>query len=198
MIERTVCGKCGGEIEKDRLAIVDTPICAKCAAATPGNILQDQRTEWHDPEVLAKELYTLYCEHVGGKAWNGDPLPTWAQFYSHAKKSKQATGWVAVAARAIQRLSARKPQEGNTRTVRCGECGAIYQKPRYDLDLKEGDKVIYESWVGGGMEKFPITITDTEHKDEGLYFGSQHDCVYPEKVIDNVRVCTRDDKYVKV
>lgn len=27
------------EIESDRLAILDTPICAKCAAAIPGNIL---------------------------------------------------------------------------------------------------------------------------------------------------------------
>ncbi len=110
MIERTVCGKCGAAIEKDRLAIVETPLCAKCAAETPGNILQDQRTQWHDPETLANDLYTHYCQMVGGKAWNGDPLPTWEQFYSSNEKRVQSHAWVCVAARAIERL---RPQHAS-------------------------------------------------------------------------------------
>ena len=86
-----------------------------------------------------------------------------------------------------------------SQVVNCGECGTAYVKPRYDLDLQVGDQVIYETWVESGMEKFPITITSTEHKAEmALYFGTQHDCVYPEKVLDFVRVDTRNHEFIKL
>lgn len=37
---------------------------------------------------LADKLYTLYCESVGGLAFNGDPLPKWTVFRSDASKLK--------------------------------------------------------------------------------------------------------------
>ena len=46
---------------------------------------------------IAGRLYECYCEAVGGKAFNGDVLPTWAEFTADVNKEKQAKAWVAVA-----------------------------------------------------------------------------------------------------
>ena len=58
-----------------------------------------------DPLVIAEALYTYYCHNVGGKAWNGDLLPTWKEFRSDAKKRAQSDAWVATAIRAIELLT---------------------------------------------------------------------------------------------
>lgn len=42
-------------------------------------------------------LYETYCKAVGGKAFNGDPLPEWRTFRDDASKSKQSDAWMAVA-----------------------------------------------------------------------------------------------------
>jgi hypothetical protein len=52
-------------------------------------------------ETLAEHLYTTYCDAVGGKAFNGDPLPTWAVFSVDPNKQVQAQGWRAAANRAL-------------------------------------------------------------------------------------------------
>lgn len=56
-----------------------------------------------DNERLAGYLYDEYCEKVGGVAFNGDPLPKWAEFSVDEKKQKQANAWrrVAEVARAL-------------------------------------------------------------------------------------------------
>lgn len=51
-------------------------------------------------EKLAGELYTAYCTAVGGKAFNGDPLPDWATFRADPSKQKQSDAWVATACQA--------------------------------------------------------------------------------------------------
>lgn len=51
--------------------------------------------------TLANELYTAYCESVGGVDWQGNPLPNWEEFSKDEKKQKQVLGWIAVANRAI-------------------------------------------------------------------------------------------------
>lgn len=48
-------------------------------------------------EQLAGALYTNYCKDVGGKAFNGDPLPTWFQFRSDPAKRVQSDAWVGIA-----------------------------------------------------------------------------------------------------
>lgn len=50
-----------------------------------------------DLEEIAKKLYTVYCEAVGGKAYDGKPLPTWEEFRGDPSKRKQSDAWVAVA-----------------------------------------------------------------------------------------------------
>lgn len=45
----------------------------------------------------AIELYDIYTAAVGGKAYDGRPLPTGAEFINDPTKQVQANGWRAVA-----------------------------------------------------------------------------------------------------
>lgn len=58
-----------------------------------------------DMERIAGILYEEYCKQVGGKAFNGDPLPDWATFRGDSNKRKQSDAWVAVAEKAYGVLS---------------------------------------------------------------------------------------------
>jgi len=46
---------------------------------------------------LAGFLYEVYCEAVGGVAFNGDKLPDWTTFYADKSKAKQVGAWISVA-----------------------------------------------------------------------------------------------------
>jgi hypothetical protein len=48
-------------------------------------------------DALADFLYTAYCDAVGGKAFNGDPLPDWETFSKDPAKQKQVNAWLATA-----------------------------------------------------------------------------------------------------
>lgn len=54
---------------------------------------------------LAKIMYDVYCNAVGGKAFNGDPLPGSEEFFVDPSKKKQSDAWVASALIAISHLS---------------------------------------------------------------------------------------------
>ena len=56
-------------------------------------------------EKLARAMYDVYCTAVGGKAWNGEPLPGSAEFFTDAGKQVQADGWRRAAGEAMQMLS---------------------------------------------------------------------------------------------
>ena len=43
------------------------------------------------------ELYDCYCLAVGGKSFNGDPLPAWSVFRNDSSKKTQADAWEKVA-----------------------------------------------------------------------------------------------------
>lgn len=51
---------------------------------------------------LAGKLYERYCQEVGGKAFNGDPLPDWQTFSNDATKQKQVNAWLSVAEEAYK------------------------------------------------------------------------------------------------
>lgn len=51
----------------------------------------------HTIENTAELLYTTYCNEVGGRAFNGDPLPDWETFARDPAKAKQANAWRAAA-----------------------------------------------------------------------------------------------------
>ena len=59
------------------------------------------------PEKLASILYENYCEQVGGKAFNGDPLPSWADFSADPDKQVQVSAWINTAQAAIDETSIR-------------------------------------------------------------------------------------------
>ena len=50
---------------------------------------------------LAEILYEANKKAVGGKAYNGDPLPTWAEFYADPNKKRQIGGWMAASEAAL-------------------------------------------------------------------------------------------------
>jgi hypothetical protein len=47
-------------------------------------------------EHFADMAYTVYCQAVGGYAFNGDKLPTWDEFKNDPTKQKQVAAWIAV------------------------------------------------------------------------------------------------------
>jgi len=52
-------------------------------------------------QYLARRLYDVYCEAVGGKAFNGDPLPKSEEFFNDESKRKQANAWLAASGEAF-------------------------------------------------------------------------------------------------
>ena len=48
-------------------------------------------------EDHANLLYSVYCEAVGGVAFNGDPLPSWEDFAADPNKKRQSDAWRSVA-----------------------------------------------------------------------------------------------------
>lgn len=86
-----------------------------------------------------------------------------------------------------------------TALTTCGECGHPYHKPIYDLALVKGDVVVHKSWMDNidAMRKCALTVTDTTHAAEGLYFGEYHEPVYGELITD-VRIDTRNHEFVKI
>lgn len=51
--------------------------------------------------VVASKLYETYCSAVGGKAFNGDPLPSWREFSVDESKKKQVDAWIEVARQSL-------------------------------------------------------------------------------------------------
>lgn len=43
--------------------------------------------------INSGELYEMYCDMVGGKSWDGKPLPRWRDFSSDSSKELQARAW---------------------------------------------------------------------------------------------------------
>lgn len=66
--------------------------------------LVSERRDMPTVEKLAGKLYDAYCVMVGGKSFNGDELPTWADFSADGEKIKQANAWRAVAVTAYSQL----------------------------------------------------------------------------------------------
>ena len=59
------------------------------------------------PWSLAGFLYEQYCAAVGGKAFNGDPLPSWEEFSKDPAKQLQADAW-----RSLEQHVTFRPAEG--------------------------------------------------------------------------------------
>lgn len=53
-------------------------------------------------KIYAQTLYTAYCEAVGGRAYNGQPLPSAQEFWDDPTKTAQAKAWEAVAEKVMK------------------------------------------------------------------------------------------------
>ena len=59
-----------------------------------------------DMEEFAGKLYERYCQAVGGKAYDGKPLPSWKEFRGDEAKRTQSDAWIEVAEAAWETLTA--------------------------------------------------------------------------------------------
>lgn len=76
--------------------------CFTCIPKRDGKT--QRRKNMPDVEAIAGRLYSVYCEAVGGKAFNGDPLPKWEEFRADPSKQKQSDAWVKVADAALHEV----------------------------------------------------------------------------------------------
>lgn len=67
------------------------------ASFTFGSVQSLESTPDLTDELNAGLAYEAYCRKVGGKAFNGDPLPDWDSFRADPKKKPQSDAWVEVA-----------------------------------------------------------------------------------------------------
>lgn len=49
-----------------------------------------------DNETLTGMMFDYYREEVGGKTFDGLPLPTWKEFRENPEKKLQSDAWVAM------------------------------------------------------------------------------------------------------
>ena len=63
---------------------------------------QAQNAPYSTMKKLAMALYDEYCAQVGGKAYDGRPLPTAKEFFNDDAKAKQARGGMAAASKALE------------------------------------------------------------------------------------------------
>jgi hypothetical protein len=55
-------------------------------------------------EYVAELMWKAYCRAVGGKAFNGEILPTWQMMVNDPSKKLQVEGWLSAADAAIEDL----------------------------------------------------------------------------------------------
>lgn len=63
---------------------------------------QAQNSPYSTMKKLAMAMYDEYCAEVGGKAYDGRPLPTAKEFFADDTKAKQARAWMAAASKALE------------------------------------------------------------------------------------------------
>jgi hypothetical protein len=68
-------------------------------------------------ENLADVMYTTYSREVGGVAFNGDPLPTWEEFYNDHTKEKQSNAWLHAAVAGWSHIDTLDKLEDDKRTT---------------------------------------------------------------------------------
>jgi len=81
------------------------------------------------PEIIeetAKKFYEEYCDAVGGRAHDGEPLPDWDMFFADPKKAKQSAAWLQVAKVACEAFNDGINKANEQKVLTCVFCGQEY------------------------------------------------------------------------
>lgn len=81
-------------------------------------------------------MYDVYCEAVGGKAFNGDDLPKAGEFFNDESKKKQATAWLKAAEHATIFMGGFKEEEFSETAVENGQCEQNKKSPSLENDRR--------------------------------------------------------------
>lgn len=90
-------------------------------------------------DALAKLAYETYCKAVGGKAFNGDPLPDWETMKKDEKKQLQVQGWIKAARAVGDRVIKTIPEVAKVVVKKLSE-GAVAGVPPRVRTLPEGQR----------------------------------------------------------
>jgi len=132
--------RCGASPELTQASVMASALRAKLDALLVDPRLDGDRNGAAKPErplggmsvkdamstmAIAVPLYETYCQSVGGKAFNGDPLPAWKEFNEDPAKQKQVNAWLNVAIEAAYQfgLATRPAKPVTARYSRPGDAG---------------------------------------------------------------------------
>ncbi len=108
-------------------------------------------------EELARLQYSNYISAVGGKAFNGDPLPSAEEFFTDDSKKKQADSWRSAAASGISWAQL--------------TCDLEIQDFAWAIkQMKLGNKVRRAEWSDKGMW---IALSGTDSRPVRVETGNQ-------------------------
>lgn len=87
---------------------------------------------------MAEVMYTEYCEAVGGKAYDGKPLPTAREFFDDDSKAKQSMGWLRAAGKAIDYLRGFEDDKNLTfsEALQAMEVGYSVRLPKWSPEVR--------------------------------------------------------------
>lgn len=87
---------------------------------------------------MAEVMYTEYCEAVGGKSYDGKPLPTAREFFNDDSKAKQAMGWLRAAGKAIDYLRGFEDDKNLTfsEALQAMEVGYSVRLPKWSPEVR--------------------------------------------------------------
>lgn len=96
------CGRFAAMADRARQLEVELNKTNMQLAVASSGLRQLTDTLMVNKAAHAEAAYTAYCLSVGGRAFNGDPLPDWKTFSTDPNKSVQAKAWIDAATAVIQ------------------------------------------------------------------------------------------------
>lgn len=118
--------------------------------------------------ALAATLYSNYCAAVGGKAFNGDPLPSADEFFKNKSKSKQSDAWISTAERAVEEFFPNSVVGGDDPEALLRHEVFIDKSLRRSLGLI-ADVLDYHSPTQGSRER---SAAKTKVQEAGFWLGA--------------------------
>lgn len=120
-----------------------------------------------DLNAIAQRLYEVYCQSVGGKAFNGDALPTWEVFSADPGKQLQADAWRSVAANIDHAKS-------------IGEANAERDPIAETKLLRKEIRDLYQTLQTSARQSRPRSIARTKLEEASMWLGKDLQDLNPD------------------